>query len=109
MVLFSCKEKIEIKEINATVDEIVDPLPSWNEVTQTSHIIDYVEDITNVESTNFIPIPDRIAIFDNDGNLWSEQPAYFQLFFAIDRVNALAESILNGKPHSPLRLFWKRT
>jgi phosphoglycolate phosphatase-like HAD superfamily hydrolase len=55
-----------------------------------SAIIDYVTDVTDSKSKNFIPVPDRIATFDNDGNLWSEQPAYFQLFFAIDRVKHLA-------------------
>jgi phosphoserine phosphatase len=70
--------------------EIIDPLPAWNSGTTKTAIIDYVNEITNVESGNYIAIPDRIATFDNDGNLWSEQPAYFQLFFAMDRVKALA-------------------
>ena len=67
-----------------------DPLPSWNEGETKQAIMAYVQDVTNSESQNFIPIADRIATFDNDGNLWSEQPAYFQLFFAIDRVKAMA-------------------
>lgn len=68
----------------------VDPLPSWNDGETKSAIIDYVNDVTNSESQNFIPIQERIATFDNDGNLWAEQPAYFQLFFTIDRIKALA-------------------
>jgi len=70
---------------NPTSD--ADPLPSWNEGNVKSAIIEYVEDVTNSENPNFIDVADRIATFDNDGNLWSEQPMYFQLFFAIERVN----------------------
>ncbi|MCP4883614.1 MAG: haloacid dehalogenase-like hydrolase [Flavobacteriales bacterium] len=66
-----------------------DPLPSWNEGKTKNNIIAYVEQITDKNSTDFIPVQDRIATFDNDGNLWSEQPAYFQLFFAIDRVKSM--------------------
>lgn len=67
-----------------------DTLPSWNEGETKASIISFVDDVTNSESDNYIDIPDRIATFDNDGNLWSEKPAYFQLFFAIDRVKSLA-------------------
>ena len=58
-----------------------DPLPSWNDGASKNAIINYVRDVTDKESENFIPIPERISTFDNDGTLWSEQPAYFQLFF----------------------------
>ena len=68
----------------------LDPLPSWNDGPTKSAIIAFVEDVTNPESGNFIAVADRIAVFDNDGNLWSEQPLYAQLFFALDRVRALA-------------------
>ena len=67
-----------------------DPLPSWKDGKTKESITSYVQDVTNSESKNFIPVVDRIATFDNDGNLWSEQPAYFQLFFAIDRIIAMA-------------------
>lgn len=67
-----------------------DPLPSWNEGETKSAIINFVEDVTNANSPNFVEISDRIATFDNDGNLWSEQPMYFQLAFAIDRIKNLA-------------------
>lgn len=68
----------------------LDPLPSWNEGNTKLSIINYVKEVTDVESENFISISDRVATFDNDGNLWSEQPTYFQLFFAIDRVKEMA-------------------
>lgn len=81
----------------------LDPLPSWNSGTTKSSIINYVIDVTDLESENFIPIPDRVATFDNDGNLWSEQPAYFQLFFAIDRVNAMASDHPEWKNEQPFK------
>ena len=101
LVLFSCKEKTETKEITTTVDEIVDPLPSWNDGSTKEAILSYIKDITNTESPNFIPISERIATFDNDGNLWSEQPAYFQLFFAMDRIKALAPEHPEWKTTQP--------
>jgi len=67
-----------------------DPLPSWNAGKTKASIINYVDDVTSKESVNFINIPDRIAVFDNDGTMWSEQPLYFQFYFAIDRVKELA-------------------
>ena len=91
------------KEIVNQETEITDPLPSWNEGTTKTSIINYVNDVVNVESENFITIPDRIATFDNDGNLWSEQPAYFQLFFAIDRVKALAADHPEWKTEQPFK------
>jgi phosphoglycolate phosphatase-like HAD superfamily hydrolase len=65
-------------------------LPSWNEGGSRNDIIHYVKSVTKKGSPDFIPKKDRIAVFDNDGTLWSEQPAYFQLFFAMDRVKQLA-------------------
>jgi phosphoserine phosphatase len=90
-VLVGCKDAIETKETPDTITaKVADPLPSWNDVTSKENIMSYVADVTNRDSENFIPIADRISTFDNDGNLWAEQPAYFQLFFAIDRVKKLA-------------------
>ncbi|MCW9064810.1 MAG: hypothetical protein OQJ78_00825, partial [Ignavibacteriaceae bacterium] len=67
-----------------------DPLPSWNEGNTKQSIIDFVNDVTNEGSANFVKAGNRIATFDNDGTLWSEQPYYFQLQFALDRVKVLA-------------------
>jgi len=67
-----------------------DPLPSWNDGATKQSIIDFVKDVTDENSTNYVAAKDRIATFDNDGNLWSEQPFYFQLRFAIDRIKAMA-------------------
>ncbi len=72
------------------VNELSDPLPSWAEGENKNSIIGYVESVTDSGSEFHIPVKDRIATFDNDGTLWSEQPAYFQLFFALDRIKELA-------------------
>ena len=66
------------------------PPPSWNEGPSRAAIVDFVQRATTPGSPDFIPVPERIATFDNDGCLWSEQPAYFQLAFAIDRSKMLA-------------------
>jgi len=68
----------------------VDPLPSWNAGPSRAAIVDFVERTTTPGSPDFVPVPERIAVFDNDGTLWSEQPVYFQLAFAIDRSKMLA-------------------
>ncbi|WP_210164976.1 HAD family hydrolase [Afifella pfennigii] len=67
-----------------------DPLPSWNEGASKQAIIAFVEGVSSEASADFVDEAERIAVFDNDGTLWAEQPAYFQLLFAIDRVKALA-------------------
>lgn len=68
-----------------------DPLPSWNEGPTKRAIMGFVETVTKDGSPGFVPVKDRIATFDNDGNLLSERPLYFQLAFAIDRVKAMAD------------------
>jgi hypothetical protein len=69
-----------------------DPLASWQDGATKQAIVTFVEKVTKDGTTDFVPPADRIAVFDNDGTLWAEQPAYFQLFFAIDRVTALSKS-----------------
>jgi hypothetical protein len=101
IVLFSCKEKVDSTEISTSIDEIVDPLPSWKDGATKQAIMNYVNDVTTEGNANFIPVSERIATFDNDGNLWSEQPAYFQLFFAMDRVKALAPEHPEWKTTQP--------
>ena len=69
---------------------VADPLPSWNDGTAKTSILDFVAGVTDPTSLDFVPEAERIATFDNDGTLWSEQPMYFQIVFAMDRVKALA-------------------
>ena len=66
------------------------PLPSWHEGASRQAILDFVAKVTKKGGPDYVPPEERIAVFDNDGTLWSEQPAYFQFLFAIDRVKALA-------------------
>ncbi len=75
---------------DAASTQIIGPLPSWNDTPSKKAIIDFVTRVTKQGTTDFVPVAERIAVFDNDGTLWAEQPAYFQLFFAIDRVKSLA-------------------
>src|SRR5215813_13221593 len=67
-----------------------DPLPSWNDGKVKQAIIEFVAKVTQEGAPDFVPPAERIATFDNDGTLWAEQPMYFQLLFALDRVQALA-------------------
>ena len=100
ILLFSCTQTETSNKVAVTNS---DPLPSWNDVTSKKEIIAFVTTVTDSDSPNFIPIADRIATFDNDGNLWSEQPAYFQLFFAIDRVKAMAVDHPEWKTQQPFK------
>jgi phosphoglycolate phosphatase-like HAD superfamily hydrolase len=67
-----------------------DPLPSWREGSARREILDFVADVTDEDGDGFVPPSQRIAVFDNDGTLWLEQPVYPQLIFALDRVRTLA-------------------
>ena len=67
-----------------------DPLPSWNEGATKKAIIDFVERVSKEGSPDFVPVDQRIAVFDNDGTLWVEKPLPVQLAFALDRIKALA-------------------
>ncbi len=78
-----------------------DPLPSWNDTAPKKAILAFVERVTKKGSPDFVPVPERIATFDNDGTLWSEQPMYFQVFFLIDRVKALAPQHPEWKKQEP--------
>lgn len=71
-----------------------DPLPSWNDGVIKQRIIEYVNNVTNPENTNYYIFPeDRVAVFDNDGTMWSEKPIPFQAFFILDRLEELSKSI----------------
>jgi len=78
-------------------------LPSWNEGAARQTILDFVARVTEPSSPDYVPVPERIAVFDNDGTLWSEQPLYFQLLFALDRVKAMAGEHPEWKDTEPFR------
>ena len=80
-----------------------DPLPSWNEGASKESILHFVERVTAEGGAEFVPPLDRIAVFDNDGTLWSEKPFYFQLAFALDRVKALAPQHPEWQEQQPFK------
>jgi len=80
-----------------------DPLPSWNNGPTKEAIVSFVEKVTEEGGADYVPPQDRIATFDNDGNLWAEKPVYFQLLFAIDRVKALAPQHPEWKDKQPFK------
>lgn len=82
-------------------------LPSWKDSESKSAIVDYVGKTTKAESDTFVAIEDRIAVFDNDGTLWSEKPYYFQLAFALDRVKEMAPDHPEWKTEAPFKFVLK--
>jgi hypothetical protein len=80
-----------------------DPLPSWNDTAPKKNIIDFVERVTKEGSPSFVPVPDRIATFDNDGTLWVEAPLYTQFVFIFDRVKQLAPQHPDWKTKQPFK------
>lgn len=107
--IVSCKNSDKQPEAETGADkaateiQLEDPLPSWNEGEVKSSIIDFVKTVTDEGSTGFVPVEDRIATFDNDGNLWAEKPAYFQLFFALDRIKQMAPEHPEWKDKEPYK------
>lgn len=80
-----------------------DNLPSWNDGPVKSSIVGFVGRVTTGGSSDFVPEAERIAVFDNDGTLWCEQPVYFQLAFAFDRIRALAVQRPEWKTQQPYK------
>jgi hypothetical protein len=77
-----------------------DPLPSWRETPARRSIVEFVAAVTDADSADFVPEPERIAVFDNDGTLWTEQPMYAQLAFALDRAAELGHPTSLDKLHA---------
>jgi hypothetical protein len=98
---------IGMAALTATQSRAADPLPSWNDTGPKKAIISFVEKVTKEGSPDFVPVPERIATFDNDGTLWCEQPMYFQLLFALDRVKALAPQHPEWKTKEPFASLLK--
>ena len=86
---------------------VQDPLPSWNETAPKKAIIAFVEKVTKEGSPDFVPVPERIATFDNDGTLWAEKPVPFQLLFAFDQVRQLAPQHPEWKTKEPFASLLK--
>ena len=73
------------------VAQSTDPLPSWNRGATKSAIIEFVQTTTDPSNPNFVPVPERIATFDQDGTLWVEHPMYTQVDYVLDRVPAVVK------------------
>jgi len=84
-----------------------DPLPSWKDGETKQSILSFVRKTTTPGSPDFVPDAERIATFDNDGTLWAEKPMYFQLFFAVDRVEQLAPQHPEWKTQEPFASLLK--
>ena len=78
-----------------------DPLPSWNDTASKKSITAFVEKVTKEGSPDFVPVAERIAVFDNDGTLWCEQPMYVQAFFVFDRIKQMAPQHPEWKEQEP--------
>lgn len=112
ILLYSFVLVVTLSECNPSQNETTkpsspetkaDPLPSWNEGANKQAILKFITEATDAQSPNFVPVADRIATFDNDGTLWSEQPIYFQFFFALDRVKAMGASHPEWKKKQPFK------
>jgi phosphoserine phosphatase len=91
----------------ATLARAQDPLPSWNDGPARRAIVNFVAKVTQEGSSDFVPPAERVAVFDNDGTLWAEQPMYVQFLFAIDRANGLAPQHLEWKGKEPFASLLK--
>jgi len=93
--------KVEVVEDQAT--EVKVELPSWNDGDAKQRILDFVHSTCDEASADHIAPKDRVAVFDNDGTLWSEQPMYFQLFFVFDRIKDLASDHPEWQDEEPFK------
>lgn len=80
-----------------------DPLPSWNDGAAKQSILKFVRAVTTEGGPKYVPLAERVATFDNDGTLWSEQPVYFQALFVRDRLRTLAEKHPEWKEKQPFK------
>jgi len=101
--LISCMTQNEKTEIKSEISSSPEVLKSWNDGKNKTAIIDFVTRTTDKTNKDFIKPKDRIAVFDNDGTLWAEQPNYFQLIFALDRIKSLATEHPEWKENQPFK------
>jgi len=87
--LFAVLVTLTLAVLASAASAQADPLPSWNDSSAKARIVAFVQAVTEPGGKDYVPPADRIAVFDNDGTLWAEQPVYFQLAFAIDRARAM--------------------
>lgn len=90
-----------------TVAQAADSLASWKDGKAKQSVVEFVTRVITPGGKDFVPEPERIAVFDNDGTLWAEQPIYFQLAFALDRVKALGPQHPEWKNREPFASLLK--
>ncbi|WP_224483330.1 HAD family hydrolase [Robertkochia aurantiaca] len=105
LYIYGCKspEKQSANPAESPGSEKIALLPSWNEGPAKQQIMEFVRKATTEGDSGFIPVSQRIAVFDNDGTLWAEKPVYFQLLFAIDRVKDLADEHPEWQNEQPFK------
>jgi phosphoglycolate phosphatase-like HAD superfamily hydrolase len=103
MLVFSgCKPKEASQKVSLSANDL---MPSWHDQKIKKRIIEFVNASVDSNLTSFVPPADRIAVFDNDGTLWSEQPFYFQLAFIFDKVKAMAPQHPEWKNKAPFNFL----
>ncbi|RAJ06587.1 haloacid dehalogenase-like hydrolase [Chitinophaga skermanii] len=108
ILLVACKNNpspkgttvLEENEALANIDTV---LSGWNESTARTKIMQFIDAVTDPNDPNYVKPADRIAVFDNDGTLWSEHPFYFQGYFALDRIKSLAPQNPNWQNEQPFK------
>ncbi len=104
MVIVGCQKPATQEEPTRGADAsavAIDPLPSWNDTPTKQAILEFVAGVRTQDGTNYVDPAERIAVFDNDGTLWAEQPMYFQLAFALDEVKTMAPQHPEWKTKEP--------
>jgi len=102
-----CDQRTARVEAAPVASAETDPLPSWNTGAARQAILDFVAQVTAEGSPGHVPPEERIAVFDNDGTLWSEKPLPFQLIFAIDQVRSMAAGHPEWKTSEPFASILK--
>jgi phosphoglycolate phosphatase-like HAD superfamily hydrolase len=103
VLVFACVVLTLVTAVRAEVARAQDALPSWNEGPTKEAILKFVAATTTEGSTDFVPVAERIATFDNDGTLWCEQPMYFQALFALDRIKLVAGQHPEWRDQEPFK------
>jgi len=102
-ILAACLLLPIIGGCTAVPERAADPLPSWRDAAARTAIIDFVERTTDPNGPDFLAEADRVAVFDNDGTLWAEQPVYFQLDFAVERARRMVDEDPELATREPFR------
>jgi len=98
---------VYVAAVTTAVAHAADPLASWNSGEAKQSIVEFVQKVTKDGSPDFVPVSERIAVFDNDGTLWAEQPLYFQALFIFDRIKQLAPQHPEWKEKEPFASILK--